>query len=226
MTQNNRKPNISRPRQPGNYANYSGYSNNSMKNSRISMANAGVMSRTGVKDAGRYNERLRQGKKYPNRRKVIITGQELTTPLTRKRTVRQTASVAAEKVRIKEKTVAAEIKKFPISAIFCVFIASIVLLGLICSYIVLNEQNIEINGLNDGISNEIKREKIIDYQFDSKNDLAGILDYAVTKLGMVNEDLLQKHYISGSLNDKVEVIAEHSDAFINLPGMMSAIFGN
>jgi hypothetical protein len=41
---------------------------------------------------------------------------------------------------------------------------------------------------------------------------------------MVKEDLLQKYYISGSLDDKVEVMEEKNGAIIDFPNIMSAIF--
>lgn len=220
MPQKNHKSNPSRQSgQAGRYANYSGYS---VKNSG-NMANAGVLNVPRVRDAGRYGDRLRENKKYPNMRRRIITGKELTTPLMRKKI---TEKVAEEKIRIKVKTISVEKKKFPVNVVFCVIITSFFLLCLICSQIVLNEKNVKINDLNDDITSETKRERILENELDKKNDLNFIIGYAVNNLEMVNEDLLQKHYISGSLNDRAEVIEEPNGVIIDLPNIMSAIFSD
>lgn len=195
-----------------------------VKNSGMNAAGAGVLNAPRVRETGKYNDRrLREGEKYYNRRKRIITGKELTTPLARKKAAERTI---LPKTRIKVKTVAIEKKKFPVSIIFCVLITAFVLLCLICSQIVLNEQAVKINDLNDSIISETKREKVLTHEFDNKNDLSYIIGYAVNELGMINADLLQKHYISGGLNDKAEVISGNNAAVIDLPNIMSAIFGN
>jgi len=225
MPQKNNKNNLSKQtrqsKQSRGYGNYSGYS---VKNSGMNMAGAGVLNAPGrVRDAGRYGDRLRENKKYPNTRRRIITGKELTTPLVRKKIAEKAAE---EKIHIKIKTIAVEKKKFPVNVVFCVLITSFFLICLICSQIVLNEKNVKINDLNDVIASETKREKILVNDLDNKNDLNYIIEYAVTKLEMVNEDLLQKHYINGSLDDKVEVMAEQANTIIDLPNIMSAIFKN
>ncbi|MCL1859859.1 MAG: hypothetical protein FWF92_11585 [Oscillospiraceae bacterium] len=203
------------------YTNYSGYS---VKNSRGNTANAAALNMPGrVRDAGRYNDRLRgTRKKYPNRRRVI-TGKELTTPLMRKKIAEK---AAAEKIHIRIRTINTEKKKLPVNVLFCVIITSFFLICLIYSQTVLNEKNVRINEINEDITFEIKKEKILANELDKKNDLNYIIDYAVNKLEMVNEDLLQKHYISGSLNDKVEVIEEKNSSIIDFPNFMSAIFKN
>ena len=82
------------------------------------------------------------------------------------------------------------------------------------------------NNFNDEINSETNRGKILQNDFDNKNDLNYIIDYAVNRLGMVNEDLLQKYYISGKLDDKVEVIGEKNNPVIDFPNIMSAIFND
>jgi len=208
-----------------NYAAYPGYA---VKNSGANMAGATVLDAPGrAGDAGRYRDRLRDKKAYPNRRRRIITGKELTTPLTGKKAVERAAVQGKEKERIivKVKTVPVAKKKFPVSAVFSVLIIAFFLLCLICSQIVLNEQNVAINDLNERINSEIKREKILKNELDNKNDLNYIINYAVTELEMVSEDLLQKYYISGRLEDKAEVVEEKNGFAIDFP-IMSAIFGD
>ena len=218
---------IKRPVTAGRNANYmysAGQTNYSVRNG------TGVLHVPGrVRDAGRYGERLRGNKTYPNRRRKIITGRELTTPLRRKAIIdaqkeRYRKVLAQEKVSLKYRTVSVAKQKFPVSAVFVVFITTAFLLGLICSYIVLNEKNVEINRLRDDIIYEDKRTKVLERELDIKNDLNYIINYATSDLEMVKEDLLQKNYVSVKTNDKVEVMADKSGMLIDFPALLSAIF--
>ena len=201
-------------------------------NPNLSMAGAGVLRVPGQsRDAGRYGERLREDRKYPNRRRRIITGKELTTPLGRKRAIekarRERARTRAkETVSIKVKTVAAESKRFPANAIFGFVVVTLFLLSLIWSQIKINEQNNEISGWSDKISAESKKEKNLKNELENKDDFGFYMDYAVNELGMVKEESnsIQKKYISGKSGDKAEVVETNGSRFMDLPNIMSAIF--
>jgi len=95
---------------------------------------------------------------------------------------------------------------------------------LICSQIVLNEKNVKINEWNDKIIYETKREKILESSLDNKNDLNYIINYAVSELGMVKEDLLQKYYILSDSEDRVEIPESKSVPAIDFTDILSAIF--
>jgi len=243
MTQQNRKsgPSISkrdgqssRIRKNSATASYQGQLPN-MKNPVVNMAGAGVLRVPGIRDAGRYRDRLREneGKKYPNRRRRIITGKDLTTPLTRKKTIervrrkRAKAKTAAKKTAsIEVQTVAVKANKFPVNALFAFFVFSVFLFGLILSQIVLNEQNTEINRWVDKINTENKKEKNLKNELENKNDLSFIIDYAVNELDMVKEESnsIKKTYISGKSGDRAEVVEAQGGPFVDLPDVMSAIF--
>lgn len=240
MTQKNRKTSSSgssKQRKPANAsraksgtnpasrinAGYAGYASYSGKNAGVyTTANGGrVLTVPGrVRDAGRYRERLGEKQKFPNKRRKIITGQELTTPLRRQKAAARTVQ---EKTRITIKTISAKKKRFPVSAIFGIVICFCFLACLICTQIVLNEKNVRINEINEKISAEKMREKILSMQLDAKNDLGFIISYAENNLGAVKEDLLQKHYLYSKLDDKVEVMGEKTNIINNLPNIMSAI---
>ena len=205
-----------------NNSNYSNFTNYSVKNSGVNMSNTGVLDNRGrVRDSGQYRDRSRGNKTFPNMRKRIVSGRELTTPLTRKRMYERAAE---ERIYIKVKTVAAPKKRFPVNILFCIVIVAFFLSWLIYSQTVLNELNVTANNVNDEITFETNRERILQNDLNVKNDINYIIDYAVNKLGMVNEDLLQKFYISGRLDDKVEVIEEKNNPIIDFPNIMSAIF--
>lgn len=222
---NQRKPvNTSRAKPMANTVNRVS-ANYSRKNAGAYMTSngSGVLSVPGrVRDVGRYGERLGEKQKFPNRRRKIITGQELTTPLRRKKAAER---VRQEKINIKITTISAKKKKFPVSVIFGIFLCSCFLSCLIWTYIVLHEKTVNINELNENISAEKMREKILAMKLDAKNDLSFIISYAENKLGAVKEDLLQKYYVYSKLDDKVEVMGEKNNIIDNLPNIMSAISG-
>ena len=176
-----------------------------------------------VRDVEIYRDRARENQKFPNTRRRIITGKELTTPLKRTATKRITAT----KKKIKYNTINLPKKNFMVGITFCVAIVASFLMLLNYTQIVLYDKNIEMKNLNDGIFEENKRADILQRELDVKNDLGFIINYAVNELGMVKEDLLQKYYISTDLADKAEVIEEKSsDLLLDFPrNVMSAIFG-
>lgn len=208
---------------------YPGYAVN---NPNLSMAGAGVLRVPGkVREAGRYGDRLREERKYPNRRRKIIRGKDLTTPLARKKAVEKTrvekAKAAVKKdVNIEIKFAEAKTRRLPLNILFCLLIVSAFFFGLVWSEIVLNEQNYEINDWNDKLDKETKTEKNLKNEFENKNDFDFIINYAVNELGMVKEEsaLIQKKYISGRSGDKAEVVERKGNPFVDLPDIMSAIF--
>jgi len=193
-----------------------------INNSNINTAGVGVLSipgrvRTRSADLDRYRDRAREGQSFPNRRRKIITGKDLTTPLRR-------AKVKERKVQVKVITVARPKKKFPVGIIASVFAATVTLLCLICSYIVLNDYSANINNERNAIAAEDKRGLELSSQLDSKNDLSSFVDIATNQLGMVKEDLLQKNYIAIKSKDKVEVVQEQKNIIFRIPSILSAIF--
>jgi|GEM_PF-1633827 len=215
------------------YSTRSNYSNYSARNSRIYMANggAGVMNIPGrVRDTGKYGERLREKQTYPNRRKRIITGKELTTPLRRRKIIENAQKArkikAEDKVSFKMKNISAVKKKFPLNSVSGVCVIAVLLLMLICSHIVLNEKNTAIVKWENDIVSETTRNKELESQLEYKNIQFDIINRAISEFGMVNAETLQKIYISTNITDKVEIIAENIGGGLDLPGVFSALFPN
>ena len=216
MTKQSRKTNSQRPSNKSSRqrpaAGSAGTRNYSAKNNsgiyiladgRI--ANAYAQGR--VRDTEKYKERLgvNEKKKFPNKRKRIITGQELTTPLGRKNALEKTQKKTKQKPKIIVETVKQKKKKLPVSGIFIISICAFILTCLILTQIVLYEQTVKLNKLNTDITEEIKKEKNLEMQLVSKNDLNSIIECAVRDYEMIPEELLEKKYIYGKLSDKAEV---------------------
>jgi cell division protein FtsL len=176
----------------------------------------GVSGRAGragrVKDAGRYKDRLRGNQKFPNKRKKIIYGKELTTPLGRKRINEAQREryrrALKEKILVKHNIVKTAKKRRPVSAVCLIVLLSCFLLGLIYSHIVLYEKDITIAKWNSEISSEETDARILERELEIKNDLNAFIDYAVEKLGMVKEDTLPKQYLVPAPEDEVVVMEE------------------
>ena len=178
-------------------------------------------------DAGRYKKRLQQNKEYPNKRKKIITGKDLTTPLARKKEVERTQSERAKskQIDIEKKTVPKAAKKLPINTLFGLAIGFIVFLSFLWSQGIVNGQNKQINEWNAIIQAEKKEQARLENELEKKNDLNFIKTYAVEELGMVRKESLEKHYISGKRHDRAEVVKAGNRAIVDLPDIMSAIMG-
>jgi len=172
-----------------------------------------------------YRDRTLERQLYPNRRRKIITGKELTTPF-RKKKIR--TAVIKERIKIKHNTVAVAKEKFPVGVFFVVSVIAVFLTSLIFSQIIQYNRDVEISRLNKAITAEDMREKVLNRELEVKNDMNFIIDYAINELGMVKEDFVRKHYITKNLSDKVEIMEDKSaitNLSDNIAGIMSAIFG-
>jgi len=216
----------------GAYGNHYAYSGYAVKNSGR-MANAGAIHVPGsARDAGQYRDRLGDGKKaYPNRRRKIISGQDLTNPLKKKliadaprKSYGKTAAIPRERVKVRYRTVLVGNKKFPVSGFAVVVMIALAMMSLIYSYSVLNERSVTINKLRDEIAFEAGREQKLARQLEIKNDLNFIIGYAVEDLDMIKEDLLAKHYITAKSYDKAVIVGDKSNIIMDFPNIMSAIF--
>jgi len=194
----------------------------------------GVLANTNngrVRDIDGYRDRTRKqgSQKFPNKRKIITSGKELTTPLRRKATELQRKKyrqAVKEKVHIKHKVIKKPKKRLPASALVCVLIFFGLLITLMCSFIVLHERDVRISDLRSEIAREERREQGLKRELEIKNDINAIIDYAVNNLGMIKEDQLQKHYLNAVSDDKVIIPEERNNSNIitNLTSTISAIF--
>ena len=64
-------------------------------------------------------------------------------------------------VKIKYKIINTRRGKFPVATVFCIILIAVCLIGLIHSYAVLNEKNMEINKLRELIA--LEKEKMGDW---------------------------------------------------------------
>jgi cell division protein FtsB len=188
-----------------------------------------------ARDAGKYKERAEQQKRtFPNRRRKIITGKDLTTPLGRIRTSeaqkeKYRQAVRGSKIQVRQNVIPVSRthkKRLPLNAIFCVAIISVFLLGLICTHIVLHEKDIDIAKMNAAIAYEERREQRLERELDVKNNLGYILERAVRELGMVKEDLIPRYYLSVSPEDKAVIIGERSGPVIDFSNILSPFLNN
>ena len=189
----------------------------------INTAGAGTLNfpgriKTRSADLDKYRERARENGEFPNRRRKIITGKDLTTPLRR-------AKVKDKKIRLHVITIDKNKKKFPIASLACVIGATAALLCLICSYIVLNVYSTDINTQRTKISAEEKRTRDLSGALDKKNDLTAFVEKAVNQMGFVKEESLQKNYVAVKSKDKAEVVQGQKNIIFRIPGILSAIFG-
>jgi hypothetical protein len=174
------------------------------------------------RDAERYRERARRegsiSQKYPNRRRKIITGKDLTTPLKGRARVTE-----HKKIIFKTKTVAVPKEKMMWALLLKLFVGAAALCWLIYSYIVLFEADYNINMMTDKIKAEQIEMRVLERELEIENDPTEILRIARDEYGMVDEFYIQKHYIRSRREDRV-VIAEKNNRFI--PEIVIAFFSS
>ncbi|MCL2096152.1 MAG: hypothetical protein FWH10_04525 [Oscillospiraceae bacterium] len=169
-----------------------------------------------VRDSGRYNGRVGANPDFPNKRKKITTGRELTTPVTRRALEarkRKYRIAAKEKTSVKYSVVKTKGKKLPLGMIVSVVVFFGLLMLLMFSYMAVHNKNMDIDKLKRDIAAEERREQYLQREFDIKAERYGVIDYAVNKLGMVKEETLPKSYLTSETYDKATVIKAANGEF-------------
>ena len=169
------------------------------------------------KSAEKYKERVREdSRKFPNRRRKIITGKDLTTPL-RKARVKETH----KKIKFGTNVVPLPKEKLPWLFILKIVALGAAVCGLILSYIVLFETEFDINLTANKIRAAHIEASVLERQFETEIDSAEILRIAREEYGMVEERYIQKRFINSRSEDKVVVAAKNNGFF---PEIAAAFF--
>ena len=201
----------------------------------ISGGGAGVISgRAAYANVGGYSERARRESErnrgqvdrkretFPNRRRKIITGKDLTTPLKGRAKVKGKAlENKHEKVKVNVRIVHIKKERLPWLTIGKAFVASFAICMLIYSYIVLFDIDSSINRTRNDIATERITTQALERQYQTENDPTEILRFAREELGMVEERLIQKHHISLRNENRAAVIQEESNRLSNI---LSVVF--
>jgi len=148
-------------------------------------ANGAVTRRAGYREREleRRGERRRESSRsFPNRRRKIITGKDLTTPLRGRARVK-----SHKKVSVRINTVHLPKAKLPWGLIFAIVFGAACLCGLLYSYIALFEVDYKINMTTDMIKAENVEMQRLNRQFDLVNDPDKILRIAREEFGMIEE---------------------------------------
>jgi len=192
-------------------------------NSDVSGGGAGVISGRAAYAAGaaRYSERVRRESErsrgqvdrkresFPNRRRKIITGKDLTTPLKGRVKVKGKAvGNKHKKVKVGVQIVHIKKERLPWALILTVALAAFAIYALIYSYIVLFDIDSSINRTRNSIASERITTQALERQYQTENDPAEILRFAREELGMVEERFIQKHYITSRRENRAAVIQE------------------
>lgn len=190
----------------------SGISNNN----RYYAGSGGVISRNAGYNRGaeRYRERLRRDsgrvpQTFPNTRRKIITGKDLTTPLVR-------SKIIHKRVAVNIKTVSVAKERLPWFLIGKLLAGVLALFCLIWSQIVLFDSDYKINMTFEKIKAEQIETNSLERQFELQNDPAEILRIAREEYGMVDEMFIQKNYIKSQRENKAVVIEKNNSFFSEL----------
>ena len=175
-------------------------------NSRSGAAGSGAVLHRGA-GAERYGERERirreseRRQKFPNKRRKIITGRDLTTPL------RGRAKVTGHKrVTVNVKIVKLPKEKLPWLLIFKLLAGGAALCFLVYSYVALFDIDSRINMTVSAIRAEQTAMQVLERQFQLENDPSEALRIAREEFGMVEEKFIQKHHIRSRRENRAVII--------------------
>ena len=177
--------------------------------------------------ADRYSERVRRESErgrgqvdrkretFPNRRRKIITGKDLTTPL------KGRVKAKREKVKIGVKVVNIKKERLPWAMMLGVLVLTSAICMLIYSYIVLYDVDSSINRTRSNINSERLTTQILERQYQAENDPTDILVFAREELGMVEERFIQTHYVRSHRENRAVVVQEENNRLSNI---LSVVF--
>ena len=167
----------------------------------------GAMTRAGYgRSAEKYRDRVRRGEpqSFPNKRRRIITGKDLTTPLRKARVIER-----HKQVKFATNVVIIEKEKLPWSSIIKIVAAGAAICVFILTFIFLFETDDGINSTARKIRAAHIETNVLERQFELENDSSEILRIAREDFGMVEERYIQKKFISSRSTDKA-VVAEYN----------------
>ena len=139
----------------------------------------------------------------------------------RRRTVYRTPQAVVREKKVTVRTVRSrERKRLPLGLIASVMLCTVLFMVMLWSFVLVNEETIQLEKLERTYRTVAKEEKELTLQLELKNNLKEIEEYATQKLGMVQIDQLAKKYISVSSVDKIEVIGKER---MRTPGLIKRI---
>lgn len=117
----------------------------------------------------------------------------------------------------------AESRRFPLSALAAIVAVAISLMLIVASAVMITAGENEVDELNvqlDALSAELGD---LNSDIDVCTNLLQIRGFAVSELGMVNENYLNMEYLSVDRGDAIEVIEEKEENKVSLSTLLSAI---
>ncbi|MFA6948294.1 MAG: hypothetical protein WCQ72_04880 [Eubacteriales bacterium] len=115
---------------------------------------------------------------------------------------------------------------FPTAVIFMTIICTALFMGMIMSFVRINEMTIELESLERDAAALAKTQSELTLSLEKKNDLREIERYATEELGMVKIDQLAKKYITLDVAEKIELTDESTGGGNAVSDFFSDILNN
>ncbi len=114
--------------------------------------------------------------------------------------------------RIRVETLAdTDTKPFPVATVLLVFLCTCMVMGVLFTYMRLNEYTNQISTLNYRVSVLRAQANTLSAEVVRREDLISIEQTAAQTLGMVKNDVLTKKYVSIENEDKTEVVSKKEE---------------
>ncbi len=119
---------------------------------------------------------------------------------------------------------------FPISTVFTLLLCTGLFMYLIHNFVQINEYNLKLDDMQGELSELVGMQQNLELQLENRNDMNTISEIAEDKLGMVKMDEVEKIYLDGSAEDKIEISKnvedEEATQVSPLSLLLSALFRN
>ncbi len=94
---------------------------------------------------------------------------------------------------------------FPVSSIFAIVLCTGLFLYMIANFVQINEYSLKLDQMQNELSELSSMQQNLELQLEDRNDMSAISKIAEEELGMVKMDEVEKIYLDGSSEDKIEI---------------------
>lgn len=117
---------------------------------------------------------------------------------------------------------------FPYGTIFAMTICTLLFMYMVFNFVQINEYSLAITNMQEELEDLLLEQQSLSLQLENRNDRNVISEIAENELGMVKMDEVDKIYLDGSGDEKIEITKRPTEAteVDPLSSLLSALFRN
>lgn len=116
----------------------------------------------------------------------------------------------------------------PFGTIFTMLICTMLFMYMVLNFVRINEYSLRLDQMQGQLEGLLIEQQSLELQLENRNDMNTISDIAVNELGMVKMDQVEKIYLDGSGDEKIEITKkpESPTEVSPITSLLNAIFRN